>query len=53
MMGKKQHLGACCQFRENLKAEPCASVIKANENVVYNKGHRLPLAQMLFKRCET
>ena len=52
VVSEKQNLGADRQLRENLEADPGAMVVKADENVVDDKRHRLPLAQMLLEGSE-
>ena len=44
VVSEKQDLGTDRKLREDLKADPCAIVVKAYENVVDDKGHRLSLA---------
>ena len=52
VVSEKQDLGTGRQLREDLKADPCTVVVKAYENVVDGKGHRLSLTQMLFEGSE-
>ena len=52
VMSKKQDLSTGRQFRENLKADLGAIVVKAYENVVDDKGHRFSLTQMLLEGSE-
>ena len=52
VVSEKQDLGTGCKLREDLETDPCAVVVKAYENVVDDKGHRLPLAQMLLEGGE-
>ena len=53
VVSEKQDLGADRQLREDLEADPCTIVVKAYENVVDDKGHRLALTQMLLEGSDT
>ena len=53
MMSEKQDLGTNRQLREDRKADPGTIVVKAYENVVDDKGHRLSFTQMLLEGSET
>ena len=52
VVSEKQDLGTDRQLRENLEADPGTMVVKADENVVDDKGHRLTLTQMLLEGSE-
>ena len=52
VVSEKQDLGTERQLREDREADPGAIVVKADENVVDDKGHRLSLTQMLFEGSE-
>ncbi len=49
VVSEKQDLGSDRQLREDLEADSGAIVVKADENVVDDKGHRLSLTQMLLE----
>ncbi len=53
VVSEKQDLGADRQLREDLEADPCAIVVKAYENVIDDKRHRLSLTQMLLEGSES
>ena len=53
VVSEKQDLGADRQLRKDLEADPGAIVVKAYQNVVDDKGHRLSLTQMLLEGSET
>jgi desulfoferrodoxin (superoxide reductase-like protein) len=52
VVSEKQDLGTDRQLREDREADPCTIVVKAYENVVDDKGHRLFPTQMLFEGSE-
>jgi hypothetical protein len=52
VVSEKQDLGTDRQLREDLKADPGTIVVKAYENIVDDKGHRLSPAQMLLEGSE-
>ena len=52
VVGEKQDLRTDRQLREDFEADPCTIVIKAYENVVDDKWHRLSLTQMLLDGSE-
>ena len=52
VVSEKQDLGTDRQLRENLEADPGTMVVKADKNVVDDKGHRLTLTQMLLEGSE-
>ena len=52
VVSENQDLGTDRQLRENLEADPGTIVVKAYENVVDDKGHRLSLTQMLLEGSE-
>jgi hypothetical protein len=49
VVSEKQDLGTDRQLPEDLEVDPGTIVIKAYENVVDDKGHRLSLTQMLLE----
>jgi hypothetical protein len=49
VVSEKQDLGTDRQLPENLEADPGTIVVKAYENVVDDKGHRLSPTQMLLE----
>ncbi len=53
VVSEKQDLGAGRQLREDLEADPGAIVVKTDEDVVDDEGHRLSFTQMLFEGSET
>ena len=52
MVSEKQDLGTDRQLCEDFEANPGTIVVKADENVVDDKGHWLPLTQMLLEGSE-
>jgi len=49
VVSEKQDLSLGRELREDFEADPCAVVIKSDENVVDDKGHGLAFAQVLLE----